>query len=192
MKFKEWLLQEVGTTTADIATFRRMSIPLVRRIWPPSVATMFADKLPRKVKPRWQPQVKEYAVVPGDVPQSGGEWWRDPIRQVGAQSKLIGRLRGEPPQTQSTVPPPTEESGIPLRLGYGVYVVFQRYWEGQGDPLYAVLSRRGDSVDWVTVFASPEEVERLAEVAEEILQKSDDQGERNTAEHLLKQLEKIS
>lgn len=35
IKFKEWLqLQETGTSTADVAVFSRISIPLVRRIWP--------------------------------------------------------------------------------------------------------------------------------------------------------------
>lgn len=34
MNFKEWLLKEIGTSTGCIATFSRISIPLVRRTWP--------------------------------------------------------------------------------------------------------------------------------------------------------------
>jgi hypothetical protein len=44
-----------------------------------------------------------------------------------------------------------------ITLGYGVLRVFSQWWYGQGDPLYAVLSRRGNSVDLVTLEASREE-----------------------------------
>jgi len=90
---------------------------------------------------------------------------------------------------EKTVPPAVEEDSIPIRLSYAVYNVFQQYWEGQGDPLYAVLSRRGDSVDFVVVYASPEEAERLKEVAQEILRTSDDDGHIATARSLLKELD---
>jgi hypothetical protein len=83
----------------------------------------------------------------------------------------------------STVVPATDEASIPLKLSYAVYNVFQRYWEGQHDPLYALLSRRGSSVDWVTVFATPEEVERLEKVTQEVLN-SDDPAEVRTAKSL--------
>lgn len=55
------------------------------------------------------------------------------------------------------------------RIGYGVYNVFQHYWWGQNDPLYAVLSRRGGSVDWVEVTLSAAERRRMDEVATTIL-----------------------
>lgn len=79
----------------------------------------------------------------------------------------------------------------PVKLSYAVYNVFQRYWEGQDDPLYALLSRRGDDVDWVIVDASPEEIERLEETADEIIESPNDAGELRTAEAMLKQLEKL-
>ena len=97
-----------------------------------------------------------------------------------------GRLKGS--STELTVPPATDEASVPIRLSYAVYNVFQRYWEGSGDPLYAVLSRRGSSVDWVTVFATPEEVDRLREIADYILLRSDDKGEIGTAKQLKEQL----
>ena len=62
MKFKEWLdLQEVGTSTGDIAAFSRISIPMSRRMWPPCVTTMFDQSPPgeKKKKIRNQPQVQE-------------------------------------------------------------------------------------------------------------------------------------
>ena len=99
-----------------------------------------------------------------------------------------GRLQNV--HTEPTVPPATEEARIPLKLSYAVYNVFQRYWEGQHDPLYALLSRRGDSVDWVTVFATPEEVQRLEAVMWEVM-KSEDRGEVGTAKSLQKLLDSL-
>jgi len=187
MRFKDWLLKEVGTSTADIAGFRRISIPLVRRMWP----TEGDDK--KKKKPYRVPQVDEIAINPNFEPP-GDSWQKDPVRKsarLSPQEPFGGRLRGRPVKTEPTVPPATDEAAIPVRLSYAVYNVFSRYYGGQGDPLYAILSRRGDSVDWVTVHATPEEVDRLASVAEEILQTSDDRGELHTAKSLLDQLEQI-
>jgi hypothetical protein len=76
----------------------------------------------------------------------------------------------------------------PVELTYADLNVFQRYWWGQWDPLYAVLSRRGNSVSRVTLEASEEELERLHDVAEEIVQKSDDSGEVRTAKAYLKRI----
>lgn len=63
MRFKDFLLQEVGTSTGDIAGFRRISLPLTRRMWPPNIAAMVSENPPevpsKKKKPMMQPQVKE-------------------------------------------------------------------------------------------------------------------------------------
>ena len=59
MRFKDWLIKEVGTGTGDIASFARMTLPMVRRVWPPAIATMFAQNPPDKKKIKMQPQVKE-------------------------------------------------------------------------------------------------------------------------------------
>ena len=83
------------------------------------------------------------------------------------------------------VGPPGRGYSLPTHLGYGTYNVFQRYWYGQGDPLYALLSRRGPSVDWVTVFANRREIDRLKEVSEQILATSDDEAERWTAKQVI-------
>lgn len=58
MTFKEWLVKEVGTSTGDIACFARMTLPMVRRVWPPMIATMFEEDPPRKKKIKKQPQVE--------------------------------------------------------------------------------------------------------------------------------------
>jgi hypothetical protein len=58
---------------------------------------------------------------------------------------------------------------FPLRLGYDTIAVLSQYWEGQGDPLYAILSRRGCSVDWVEVDASELEIIRLRDTCSLIL-----------------------
>ena len=60
MNFKEWLIKEVGTSTGDIAGFRRITLPMVRRRFAPGIATMFADDPPPKSKKiKKQPQVEE-------------------------------------------------------------------------------------------------------------------------------------
>jgi hypothetical protein len=62
MRFKEFLLKEVGTSTGDIAGFRRIAIPTVRRMYPPEIAIMFADDppdVPGKKKVKKQPQVED-------------------------------------------------------------------------------------------------------------------------------------
>lgn len=70
MRFKEWFLKEM-TSTANIAAFKRMSIPLVRRAWPSSIATMFDQNPPGKKKKKKvykQPQVEEgVAETAGDL-----------------------------------------------------------------------------------------------------------------------------
>jgi len=78
---------------------------------------------------------------------------------------------------------------IPIKIGYDTLNIFQRYWEGQGDPLYALLSRRGNSVDIVTVKVSKEELERLIDQAKEILRKGD-KIEKRVAKATLGRLKK--
>lgn len=76
-------------------------------------------------------------------------------------------------------------------IPYSVQNVYQRYWYGQGDPLYAVLSRRGTSVDWTDdpTYVSEEEFERLKRITEVIIADSDDKGEVRTAVSFRKTLE---
>ena len=58
MKFKEWMqIQEVGTSTSCIAGFSRMTLPMVRRMWPMEWGSWKEDR--KKKKPLEEPQVKE-------------------------------------------------------------------------------------------------------------------------------------
>lgn len=50
MKFKEWYIKEVGTSTSCIAGFARIAIPMVRRLWSPEVGTMFEEDPPDSKK----------------------------------------------------------------------------------------------------------------------------------------------
>ena len=72
---------------------------------------------------------------------------------------------------------------IDLNLGYDALNVFQQYWWGQRDPLYALLSRRGNSVDWVTVRTSPDEIHRLYKLCEEIISRTEDTWREQEAHH---------
>lgn len=57
---REWLeVQEAITSTSNIASFARMSIPLVRRIWPQEVEVDSSKKNRKRGKPYMQPQVEE-------------------------------------------------------------------------------------------------------------------------------------
>jgi hypothetical protein len=62
MRFKHWLeLQESGTTTSCIASFKRMVLPLITRVWPTEVLDLDinkGEKKPKKKKKK-QPQVEE-------------------------------------------------------------------------------------------------------------------------------------
>lgn len=60
-----------------------------------------------------------------------------------------------------------------VTLTYATYNVFQRYWWGQSDPLYAVLSRRGHSVGIEEIEASEDEVDRLCDTAREAVATGD-------------------
>lgn len=85
MRFKEFLLKEVGTSTGDIAGFRRIAIPMVRRMWPPMIATMVSDNPPNK-KIKMQPQVKEGEMM---VP-SFLTWLENKIRLQPSESYALG------------------------------------------------------------------------------------------------------
>ena len=125
--------------------------------------------------------ITEYALSGSDFGPSGNDRSSRHAYNMQPSTTFGGRLKNI--ATEPTVIPATDDATIPLRLSYAIYNVFQRYWEGQSDPLYALLSRRGGSVDWVTVFATQEEVDRLQEVMLVVLH-SENPSERATAESL--------
>lgn len=63
MKFKDWFINEVGTSTADVAGFSRITIPLVRRWWVSDWEEELNGKNPKQKKVKDQPQVREFASV---------------------------------------------------------------------------------------------------------------------------------
>lgn len=67
------------------------------------------------------------------------------------------------------IPKHDEFNIIPIRLGYDTYNVFKRYMEPKYGLADRLLDRRGDSVDWVTVKASNEEIANLGELARHIM-----------------------
>ena len=58
---------------------------------------------------------------------------------------------------------------IPIKLSYAVYNVFKRYVSPKYELANNLLDRRGDSVSWVTVKASNEEIFNLRELAKHII-----------------------
>lgn len=62
------------------------------------------------------------------------------------------------------------EPRVKLRLGYDFLSVFSGWYEGQGDPLYAVISRRGNSVDWVELEVTLTELAILIDTAQHIIE----------------------
>lgn len=57
MRFKDFIeLTEAGTTTGDIAGFSRITLPLVRRVWPSDIAEVELDYYD------WQKKKKAYRV----------------------------------------------------------------------------------------------------------------------------------
>jgi hypothetical protein len=80
------------------------------------------------------------------------------------------------PQRTSSKIVPTEDKFniIPIRLGYDTYNVFNRYIDPRYMLVKKLLDRRGDSVDWVTVMASNQEIENLKTLADHIAKNAPD------------------
>lgn len=81
---------------------------------------------------------------------------------------------------------------IPIRLGYDTYNVFKRY---SNDNKFRIcdrlLDRRGETVDWKTVFASNEEIANLKELANYIINNSEKPNEQSTAVATLERINEL-
>jgi hypothetical protein len=81
--------------------------------------------------------------------------------------------------------------GYTVAIPLSVYNVYQQYWEGQGDPLYAVLSRRpvarsGRPDPGIPKMeVSEREMDRLQEVSLTIMRESSDPMHYRTAETMM-------
>jgi hypothetical protein len=80
-------------------------------------------------------------------------------------TKSTGSNRG----SSSIIPKQDSFNIIPIRLGYDTYNVFKRYVEPRYQLADRLLDRRGDSVDWVVVKASNEEIANLGELARHVI-----------------------
>ena len=134
---------------------------------------LFEDKL-KNIRKDWG-LLREYPDLPPGSEMPQGETPQGTATSVGEENPELG-----------------EEYNIPIRLGYGAYQIFQQYWMGQGDPLYALLSRRDDSVDIVTVEASEEEIDRLEQVAREIIEANEDPNHVRVAQGVLQDISALS
>jgi hypothetical protein len=113
------------------------------------------------------------------------------LAEIAVNPDALGVVSEPKVQRSSSKIVPEEDKFniIPLRIGYDTYNVFKRH----ASPRYALverlLDRRGDSVDWVTLKASNQEVDNLKELAHQILNSSRDEGELRTARATLKRIE---
>lgn len=98
------------------------------------------------------------------------------------------------------IPKQDEFNIIPIKLGYDTYSVFKRYVGPRYQLADNLLDRRGDSVSWVTVKASNEEIANLGELARHIISNAPESmpgrpaytsrdGEVRTAEATLKRID---
>lgn len=65
---------------------------------------------------------------------------------------------------------------IPIKLGYDIYNVFKRYISPKYKLAEELLDRRGDSVSWVALKASNEELFNLKELAKYIVENAPEQS----------------
>lgn len=86
---------------------------------------------------------------------------------------------------------PSEPYGtIPIELGYDALQVYQQYWWGQGDPLYAMMSRRGLGVDFTKVTVTEDELSRFESVTREILHNSKSLRDKRVAKAYLPRIKR--
>ena len=113
------------------------------------------------------------------------------LAEIAVNPDAFGAMAEPTSQRASSKIVPEEDKFniIPVRIGYDTYNVFKRH----ASPRYALadrlLDRRGDSVDWVVVKASNQEVESLRDLARQVLSSARDEGEIRTAKATLERIE---
>lgn len=82
---------------------------------------------------------------------------------------------------------------IPIKIGYDTYEAFKNYSRSNGkfEACDNLLNRRGESVDWKTVYASNEEMVNLKELANYILKISQIPNELSVANVTLKRISNL-
>ena len=106
-------------------------------------------------------------ILSGDFPSSPKSFSRDNIKKLK----------------------PNIEPTIPIKIGYGSYLIFSRYTNNPKFKLCEnLLERRGDTENFVSVLATIEEIANLKELANYILENSNDYSEKRVAEITLKKV----
>jgi hypothetical protein len=78
---------------------------------------------------------------------------------------------------------------IPIKIGYGSYLVFRQYIDNPKFKLCEdLLERRGDTTNFVSVLVTIEELANLKELANYILINYKDYNEKRIAEITLKKI----
>lgn len=95
--------------------------------------------------------------------------------EINQPQKISGR------SSSKIIPDESKFNIIPIRLGYGTYNVFKKNMRSGHEMANRLLDRRGDSVDWVIVKASNQEIQDLQSLANEIIKNSSDESEIRTA-----------
>ena len=86
--------------------------------------------------------------------------------------------------SSNLLPSPEKTFIVPIRISYGIYNVLNKY-SRNFSLASAVLLRRGDSVDFVTVNASNQEIANLKDLAEYVKRISNKEEEIRTADSAL-------
>jgi|LakMenE18May11ns_1017448.scaffolds.fasta_scaffold9663419_2 hypothetical protein len=99
--------------------------------------------------------------------------FRQYINEISANLDLIDMLKTPSYSSRASsklIPKTDSFKVIPIKLGYDIYTVFKRYVSPKYKLAEELLDRRGDSVSWVTVKASNEELFNLKELAQNIVE----------------------
>lgn len=97
------------------------------------------------------------------------------INEISVEPDLLNKLKptSYSGRVSSKLIPNTDSfKVIPIKLAYSIYDVFKRYVSPKYKLAEELLDRRGDSVGWVTIRASNEELFNLRELAQYIIEKA--------------------
>jgi hypothetical protein len=102
MRFKDFM--ETGTSTADIAGFSRIALPLVKRVWPTEVEDMYPDGKKRKKhrvpqldeQSRWRTDAGLRSALRRQASDDGRYGQYDPTPRAAALQKVKAHLGDTP------------------------------------------------------------------------------------------------
>lgn len=101
------------------------------------------------------------------------------INEISVEPEFLDKLKpiSYSGRVSSKLIPKTDSfKVIPIKLAYSIYDVFKRYVSPKYKPADELLDRRGDSVSWITVKASNEELFSLRELAQHIIENASEKS----------------